>query len=232
MGRGGRPSNKVSILKWMKLHMLRSPRENALTRAPLTNKCDPLALPLHATRPQLWPFNMPRLGFIPLHLFALAEKTLTNLSEHSCNMLRHTTACRAICHVSLHSVNIYLLGPGFAQRPTSFTDTSSESGSEASVSVRPQPEAPVVWKLKDDYLPLHVVQVPRHAQASDGVEFAVVHQAVVSAASHRHAGHQVPVVQQRHVAPDVSHHHSRLCSTWKRERYEGIMEIKGYPSAW
>lgn len=60
-------------------------------------------------------------------------------------------------------------------------------------------------------LPLHVVQVPQDAQASDGVELAVVDQAAVSAAGHRHPGHQVPVVQQGHVAPHVRHHHARVC---------------------
>lgn len=63
---------------------------------------------------------------------------------------------------------------------------------------------------RSSFLPLHVVQVARHAQSSDGVELPVVHQAVVSAAGHRHPRHQVPVVQQRHVAPDVGHHHTRL----------------------
>lgn len=67
------------------------------------------------------------------------------------------------------------------------------------------------------FLPLHVVQVPWYSQSSDGVEFAVVHQAVVSAARHRHPGHQIPVVQQGHVAPHISQHHTGLCATWNIE---------------
>lgn len=62
-------------------------------------------------------------------------------------------------------------------------------------------------------LPLHVVQVPRHAQSSDGVQLAVIHEAVVSAARHRHPRHQVPVVEEGHVAPHVGHHHTRLRAT-------------------
>ncbi len=57
---------------------------------------------------QLWPFNMLRLRFIPLHLL-LSQKMLTNLSDHFCNMLHRTTARHTICHISLRSVNIYLL---------------------------------------------------------------------------------------------------------------------------
>lgn len=66
-------------------------------------------------------------------------------------------------------------------------------------------------------LPLHMVQVSQHTQASDGVELAIVDQAAVSAAGHRHPWDQVPVVQQGHVAPDVSHHHPRICAPWDRK---------------
>lgn len=42
---------------------------------------------------------------------------LTNLSRHFCNMLHHTTACRTICHISLHGVNVYLLKPDCSASP-------------------------------------------------------------------------------------------------------------------
>lgn len=141
---------------------------------------------------------------------------LTNLSHHFCNMLHHTTACCTICHVLLCGVNIYLLKPDCSActyycKTACRSEVAVEYGFEllkVSIVWR-QASADFVWPL-----PLHMVQIPRHAQSSDGVEFAVVYQAVVSAARHRHPRHQVPVVQQGHVAPYISHHHTRLCATW------------------
>lgn len=71
-------------------------------------------------------------------------------------------------------------------------------------------------------LPLHMVQVSQHAQASNGVELAVVYQAAVSAAGHRHPWNQVPVVQQGHVAPHVSHHHPWVCAPCKGSAFLDI----------
>lgn len=118
-----------------------------------------------------------------------------------------------ICHVSVYLQRICLLlwlnsvkNGGGSQTPGSSCAVASWEQLEVSGCL----EAGWLAGL----LPLHVVQVPWHAQASDGVEFAVVHQAVVSAAGHRHPGHQIPVVQQGHVAPHVSHHHTGLCAAW------------------
>lgn len=176
---------------------------------------------------QLWPLNMLQLRFIPLHLL-LSQKMLTNLSNHFCNMLHRTTACHAICHVLLHSVNIYLLKLDCsantyfcrlvhmrAQRWLSnpvWAVCSRQLGAAGGVCCR-QCVVETAWLL-----PLHVVQVPWHTQPSYGVEFAIVHQAVVPAASHSHPGHQIPVVQQGHVAPNISHHHAWLRATWNNNK--------------
>lgn len=177
---------------------------------------------------QLWPFNILQLRFIPLHLL-LSQKMLTNLSNHFCNMLRRATARHTICHVSLHTVNIYLLkldcsantyfcrlGHMCARRRLSnwvWAIRTRQLWDAAGTSCCWQGVVETAWLL-----PLHVVQVPRYSQSSNGVEFAIVHQAVVSAASHSHPGHKVPVVQQGHVAPNISHHHTWLCPTWNNSR--------------
>lgn len=177
---------------------------------------------------QLGPFNILQLRFIPLHLL-LSQKMLTNLSNHFCNMLHRTTARSAICHVSLHSVNIYLpkldcsantyfcgLVHMRAQRWLSdrvWAVCRRQLWDTAGVCCCWQCVVEAAWLL-----PLHMVQVPWYTQSPDGVEFAVVHQTVVSAASHRHPGHQIPVVQKGHVAPDISHHDTGLCPTLKNNK--------------
>lgn len=160
--------------------------------------------------------------------FCLSQKMLTNMSHHFCNMLHHSTACHTICHVSLHSVNIYLLKLDCSATTyfcrilrTRVLRWLSNPSSSCALTSWELLEMFIVWRQAAvDFrwlLPLNMVQVPWHAQSSDGVEFPVVHQAVVSAASHCHPGHQIPVVQQGHVAPYISHHHTRLCTTWDIE---------------
>lgn len=167
---------------------------------------------------------MLQFKFIPLHLL-LSQKMLTNLSHHFCNMLHHATACHTICHVSLCGVNIYLLKLDCSASTyfcrivcCFFPRWLSNMGSGCAVITWELLNVSIVWRQASiDFvrlLPLHMVQVPWHAQSSDGVEFAVVNQAVVPAARHRHPRHQIPVVQQGHVAPYISHHHTRLCATW------------------
>lgn len=99
----------VSMLKWMESDTV---PHSALWKQILSLMCHSQTSKRRSVAPQqhsqLWPFNMLRLGFIPLHLL-LSQKMLTNLSNHFCNMLHHSTACHTICHVSLRSVNIYLL---------------------------------------------------------------------------------------------------------------------------
>lgn len=99
----------VSTLKWMESdtvhHSALWKQILSLMHHSQTSKRCSVAPQQHS---QLWPFNMLPLRFIPLHLL-LSQKMLTNLSNHFCNMLHHTSACHAICHVSLLSVNIYLL---------------------------------------------------------------------------------------------------------------------------
>lgn len=56
-------------------------------------------------------------------------------------------------------------------------------------------------------LPLHVVHVACHTEAPEGVNLPIVDKAVVPTAGDRHSGDEVPVIQQGHVAPDVSQHH-------------------------
>uniref|UniRef100_A0A3Q2TQ55 ATPase family AAA domain-containing protein 2 n=1 Tax=Fundulus heteroclitus TaxID=8078 RepID=A0A3Q2TQ55_FUNHE len=79
-----------------------------------------------------------------------------------------------------------------------------------------------VYQHRREYDKTRLVEVPRYAQSSYGVQFPVIHQAVVSAASHGHAGHQIPVVQEGHVTPDVGHHHARLSATCEVYRGTGV----------
>lgn len=52
-------------------------------------------------------------------------------------------------------------------------------------------------------LPFHVVDIACHTDPSNGINFPVVHQTVVSTPWDRHAGHEVPVIEQGHVTPDI-----------------------------
>lgn len=108
-------------------------------------------------------------------------------------MLRCTTARHTICHGSLCTEHLLRLEKLSIHRLL-------QSGPHVE-------EKPVCC------LPLDVVQVPRNPQSSNSVQFAIVNQAVVSATGHCHPGHEVPVVQQRHVAPHIGHHHARLGTT-------------------
>lgn len=155
-------------------------------------------------------FNIPRPRFTPLHLFTLRKKMLRNLSNPFCNMLHRTTACHTICHVLL-CMWIFICSNCTAQHPP--TDRADQA-----LTRQPRQRC-FAWLL-----PLHVVQVPRYAQSADRVQLAVVHQAVVPTASHGHPGHQIPVVQKRHVAPHISHHHTWLCATCNAQK-KGLLEL-------
>lgn len=175
---------------------------------------------------QLWPFNMLRLRFIPLHLL-LSQKMLTNLSNHFCNVLLHyctphhlprfAAQCECLfAQTGLLSIHLLLpTCPHVAVKLDLCRVGLCGCQLGATVGV----------VENQSLLPFYMVQVPWHSQPSNGVEFPIVHQAVVSAASHSHPGHQVPVIQQRHVAPNVSHHHPRLCTTWKRENVGWLQDV-------
>lgn len=64
------------------------------------------------------------------------------------------------------------------------------------------------------FLPFHMVNVACHTDPSNGINFAVIHQAVVSTPGDCHAGHEVPVIQQGHVTPDVGQRDARLHPAW------------------
>lgn len=70
------------------------------------------------------------------------------------------------------------------------------------------------------FLPFHMVDVACHADPSNGIDFPIVHQAVVSTPWDGHAGHEVPVVQQGHVTPDIGQRDTRLHPAWHPEETE------------
>lgn len=65
-----------------------------------------------------------------------------------------------------------------------------------------------------------MVNVACHTDPSNGINFAIVHQTVMSTPWHCHAGHEVPVIEQGHVTPDISQRDTRLHAAWGEKRGE------------
>lgn len=71
------------------------------------------------------------------------------------------------------------------------------------------------------FLPFHMVNVACHTDPSNGINFPIVHQTVMSTPWDCHAGHEVPVIEQGHVTPDISERDTRLHAAWHRRAGEG-----------
>lgn len=64
------------------------------------------------------------------------------------------------------------------------------------------------------FLPFHMVNVACHTDPSNGINLPIVHQTVMSTPWDCHAGHEVPVIEQGHVTPDISQRDTRLHAAW------------------
>lgn len=56
-------------------------------------------------------------------------------------------------------------------------------------------------------LPLHVIHVACHSKSPKSVNLPIIDKTIVATARDSHSGDQVPVIQQGHVAPDISQCH-------------------------